>query len=88
MTDPLYSGSYQRRAAAVRARAYANPNTLCGRCGRTLAEHKPGDTWDAGHIRDSDPTSPLQPEAASCNRSAGAAMGNRRRIGLQPTRQW
>ena len=88
MADPLYGGDYQRRAAAIRRTAYLNPDTPCGRCGLTLAEHKPGDTWDAGHTRDGDPTSPLRPEAASCNRSAGATLGNRRRQGLEPTRNW
>ena len=83
-----YSGSYARRAAAVRAAAYADPDTGCWRCGLTLAEHGPGATWDAGHVRDGDPTSPLMAEASRCNRSAGAIAGNRRRIGLRPTRNW
>lgn len=83
-----YRGDYDRRARSIRAAANADPSTRCWRCGRTLAEHKPGDTWDAGHIRDGDPTSPLAPEAASCNRSSGAIDGNRRRQGLKPTRQW
>jgi hypothetical protein len=67
--------------------AYADPTTLCARCGLTLAD-KPGDTWDAGHQYDGVPSSPLRPEHSSCNRSAGAALGNRRRIGLRPTRDW
>ncbi len=81
------SGSYQRRARQVRQRANADPTTTCWRCGLTL-DAKPGDTWDAGHLRDGDPTSPLLPEHSSCNRSAGATAGNRRRVGLRPTRDW
>ena len=85
-----YGGSYQLRARAVRAAAYANPLTQCWRCGKTLSEHGPGARWDAGHVRDGDPTSPLAPEAASCNRSAGATLGNVRRQQRQvnPTRRW
>ena len=86
-----YTGDYTRRAAAVRRAAYANPGTRCWRCGRTLDEHKPGDRWDAGHVRDGDPTSPLAPEAASCNRAAGAAVGNARRAEskrLRTSRTW
>jgi len=82
------SGDYQRRAAAVRAAAYADPTTRCWRCGKTLDQHKPGTTWDAGHVIDGSPLSILAAEASSCNRSAGAAMGNRRRKGLTPTRDW
>jgi hypothetical protein len=80
-------GSYQRDAARVRALAYSDPSTRCRRCGLTLAD-KPGDTWDAGHIHDGVPGSPLAPEHSSCNRSAGATEGNRRRLGLKPTRDW
>lgn len=87
MPKPHRAGSYQRRARLVRQTANANPDTRCWRCGQTLAD-KPGDTWDAGHIRDGDPTSPLAAEHSSCNRSAGATAGNRRRQGLTPTRNW
>ena len=83
-----YSGDYQRRARAVRQAAYADPTTRCWRCGRTLVEHGATARWDAGHVRDGDPLSPLAAEASSCNRSAGAAAGNRRRRGLETTRQW
>lgn len=83
-----YSGDYVRRARAVRLAAYADPNCRCWRCGLTLDQHKAGTTWDAGHVRDGDLLSPLLPEASSCNRSAGAAAGNRRRRGLETSRQW
>jgi hypothetical protein len=81
-------GTYTAKAAQVRAQANANPMTRCWRCGRTLDQHGPGNTWDAGHIRSGDPTSPLAAEASSCNRSAGAALGNRQRSGLRTTREW
>lgn len=79
-----HSGDYQARAQAVRDQANANPDTLCWRCRRTLADHPPHTNgkparWTAGHVIDSDPTSPLAPEASTCNFSAGAATGNRRR---------
>lgn len=82
MGKPHRSGSYQRDAARVRRIAYSDPSTTCWRCGLTL-DAKPGDTWDAGHRYDGVPGSPLLPEHSSCNRSAGASMGNRRRVGLR-----
>jgi hypothetical protein len=68
-----YRGNYKVRATAVRNAANADPLTRCWRCGKTLDQHKPGDLWQAGHIRDGDYTSPLLPEARSCNARAGAA---------------
>ena len=84
-----YAGTYQRRAAWVRARARSNPNTRCWRCGEPLATCGPNRngrnrngtpaTWQAGHLVDSDPSSPLAPECSACNASAGATYGNQRR---------
>lgn len=79
-----YRGTYHVAAQRVRATAYADPTTRCWRCGRTLDQHAPHKTgrpatWTAGHIIDSDPTSPLAPEASTCNKSAGATYGNRLR---------
>jgi len=79
-----YAGDYEARARAVREAAYANPSTICWRCGKTLPEHGPTRTgkqqhWQAGHLIDGDPTSPLLPEASSCNAAAGVARLNRRR---------
>ncbi len=81
---PHHSGTYQRRAANVRAAANLDPDTRCWRCRRTLDQHEPHRNgtparWTAGHIRDGDPTSPLAPEASTCNYSAGARTGNARR---------
>lgn len=81
---PHHSGDYQRRAAAVRAAANRDPATVCWRCRLTLAQHEPHPngkpaTWTAGHVIDSDPSSPLMPEASTCNYSAGASAGNTRR---------
>ncbi len=81
---PHYQGDYQVRARAVRQAAMLNPLTRCWRCGLTLAEHLPHRTgspatWQAGHVIDSDPTSPLVAEASTCNKSAGASYGNAKR---------
>lgn len=81
---PQYRGDYQRRARAIRDAANANPNTTCWRCGLVLsahANHRNGrpPTWHAGHIIDSDPNSPLAPEASTCNTAAGAVYGNQKR---------
>jgi hypothetical protein len=93
-----YAGDYKRRAQAVRDAANADPATrcmspVCVAGNGTLAQHprtRTGErpTWDAGHVRDGDPMSPLQPEVSTCNRSAGARLGNRRRGGLHLTHQW
>lgn len=79
-----HQGSYHRRAAVVRARAYADPTTRCWRCGLTLAEHprhKAGTParWTAGHVIDGQVDGPLAPEASTCNASAGATYGNAKR---------
>ena len=74
---PHHSGTYYRRAKHLRAAANANPNTRCWRCGRTLPEHEPHTTgrpatWHAGHVIPGDPSSPLLPEASTCNQEAAA----------------
>lgn len=79
-----YRGGYHVNSAKVRAQANADPLTRCWRCGRLLPEHQPHRNgkparWTAGHLRDSDPTSPLLPEASTCNLKAGATYGNRLR---------
>lgn len=85
-----YRGSYDTRAKRVRDLAYGDPATTCWRCGRTLAQARASDpdvTWHAGHVFDGDPNSPLMPEHSSCNQSAGAKAGHKRRE-LNPSRRW
>ncbi len=88
-----HRGSHQVRARAIVAAANADPTTKCGRCGKTLAEHRPhrngtAARWDAGHVHDGQVGGPLRPEASTCNRSAGASKGNQLRRGLKTTRDW
>ena len=91
-----YAGDYRTRQRYLIAAANSNPSTICWRCRRTLAEHPPHKDgrrpfWTAGHLRDSDPTSPLLPEASTCNFKAGAVFGNRkrsRRNGNPTSRRW
>lgn len=86
MSNPaLRSGSYRRRAVAVVAAAYADPSSRCWRCGRTLGEEQarePGRavSWQAGHVVDSDPWSPLAAEHSTCNARAGQVLGQRRGV--------
>ena len=81
-----YRGDYHRRAAAVRAAANADPDTVCWRCGLGA---RPGDPWEAGHLHDGDPLAPLAPEHRSCNRAAGARLANeRRKPKPNPSRRW
>jgi hypothetical protein len=82
-TKPHHAGSYASRAAKVRAYAYADPDTRCWRCGKTLDQHRHRDgspaVWNAGHVIDGQVGGLLMPEASSCNKSAGATYRNRTR---------
>jgi hypothetical protein len=77
-----WRGSHPRRAKAVTSAAYANPNTLCWRCGKVLdhPDHRYRDgrpsVWHADHVDDTDPRSALMASASLCNETAG---GVRRR---------
>ena len=85
-----YKGSYARRAALVRAAAYANPATVCRRCGLTLEQirrRNPKATWDAGHVIDGMVDGPLAAECSRCNRSAGAIARNNA-IAEPTSRRW
>lgn len=93
MTGPHHRGQYQQAAARVRARAYANPDTRCWRCGLRLHDHAPHRNgtparWTAGHVIDGLVGGPLLPESSTCNTSAGAAYGNRRRRPIPTSRPW
>jgi hypothetical protein len=63
-----HRGTFAARGRLVRAMAQADSTTRCWRCG-ALAD--PGDPWQAGHVRDGDPSSPLAAEHRSCNARAG-----------------
>lgn len=81
---PHHSGAYRHEARLVRAQANADPMTRCWRCGKTLAQHPRHKTgrapyWTAGHVVDSQRGGRLAPEVSTCNFSAGATTGNRRR---------
>lgn len=77
---PHHRGAHQARARKLTAWAYANPDTPCGRCGKTLGQHPPGDRWEAGHVIDGQVDGPLRPEARSCNRRAAAERTNALRL--------
>lgn len=89
-----YANPATRCMASCTCSATTIDHCTCGRaCGKTLAQHPPTKTgkppsWDAGHARSGDPSSPLRTEVAGCNRRNGASEGNRRRLKLIPTRQW
>jgi hypothetical protein len=88
-----HRGTHQARARAITTAANANPHTRCWRCGRTLEAHPPHRNgrpayWTAGHTTDGQTNGQLLPEASTCNYSAGATAGNRRRNGLHTTRTW
>ena len=61
---------------------------MCPRCRKII---QPGESWDMGHEHDlvlgGNPAGRMTPEHSSCNRSAGARVGNatrrraRRRLG-------
>lgn len=86
MAKPLhYQGSYHVRARRVREQAAADPLTRCWRCDRTLDQHPKGARWTAGHLTDGEVGGMLLPEASTCNYSAGASAGNRKRTGTTAT---
>ena len=83
-----HQGPHARLSAIARAHYNASPDTRCARCGGLA---RAGDPWQAGHPHDGIPLTrwtDYQPEHASCNQSAGAAVGNRRRKGLETTIDW
>lgn len=72
-----HRGDYQRRAAHVRAVAYADPTTRCWRCGLTLSQRRrthPRSRWTAGHLHDGEVGGPLAPECSWCNYSSGSRL--------------
>ena len=71
-----HKGSYHVQSRHVRTLAYANPSTLCWRCGKTLPEHGPRARWTAGHVIDGQIGGELRPEASTCNYAAGAQLIN------------
>lgn len=73
-TERGYGSEHQRTRASWR-QAVAAGEVACARCGRLIV---PGAPWDLGHV-DGDRSRYWGPEHRRCNRSAGAAMGNRRR---------
>lgn len=87
------------RARRVVADAIVDPSTVCWRCGRALDDHPPHPDgsparWQAGHLVDGDPMSPLAAEASTCNLRAGGRLGRvrqlaaNRRAELNPSRRW
>ena len=85
----LRMGTYHRRSMKVRQAARTDPTTKCWRCGRTYAEAvrlwgQKGAAWQAGHVIDSNPRSPLAPEHARCNTAAGGKLRWQRRRKASP----
>lgn len=94
MTPRHYQGDYQTRRK--RLLATITQHSICWRCGRTLDAHPAHRNgrrpyWTAGHVRDSDPSSPLALEASTCNYAAGGrlkAERAKRRNGNPTSRRW
>lgn len=57
------------------AHSVSQGRVRCARCGEVI---ELGDLWDLDHV-DGDKSRYLGPSHRSCNRSAGASKGNRRR---------
>ena len=86
-----WTADYRRRRRLLLATA--TPRSRCRRCGQTIDQHKPHTNgrpayWQAGHLVDGDPSSPLALEASTCNLSAGGKLGasrlNQRREPVSP----
>jgi hypothetical protein len=72
MKQAHHRGTYHRRSLALVAQAYANPDTRCAYCGKTLAQHPRTRTgrlprWSAGHVVKGQVDGALVPEVLSCN---------------------
>ena len=89
---PWHSGDYQARQRALMRTVRST--SRCWRCGRLLHEHRPhkdgrSPFWTAGHIVDSDRSSPLALEASTCNFEAGGKLRHRKQRNGNPTsRRW
>lgn len=87
---PHHRGRHHVESRHIRDQAYANPNTRCWRCGRTLTqvreETNPDATWDAGHV--GGPDGPRAPECSPCNRADGARTTNAKRTAPRRSRTW
>lgn len=73
-TERGYGAAHQRLRAQW-APKVATGTVRCARCHKLI---RPDDLWDLGH-HDRDRSQYQGPEHRSCNRSAGARKGNRRR---------
>jgi hypothetical protein len=80
-----YQGDYAVRAGRVRRSADADPLTRCWRCGELA---RVDDPWQAGHVFDGDPDSPLMPEHRSCNVRAGVRITHAHRQLPKASRRW
>lgn len=69
-----YHGDYRSRATEIVRAANNDPATVCWRCGQPA---RPLDPWQAGHLIDSHPDSPLAAEHRSCNARAGGGSKGR-----------
>lgn len=84
---PHHRGDHDRLSRAARRAWNADPTTRCAHCGLTLAEgiqcYGPERArWEADHRvpgRIARSVADYQPAHATCNRSHGAAHGNRLR---------
>ena len=83
------SGAADQRARATLAALVASGSATCYRCGQPI---HPTDQWDTDHpdplITGGNPAGPVTPSHASCNRSHGAAIGNRARRGRTRPEKW
>jgi hypothetical protein len=94
LRKPWHSGTYAtRRRALFRT---IRPESTCWRCGLLLDQHQPHKDgrlafWTAGHVIDSDVTSPLALEASTCNFKHGGKLRHvlaRRGNGNPTSRRW
>lgn len=66
-----YNGAHKRTRKAW-APLVATGQVNCWRCNKPIEQ---GSRWDVGHV----PNAASRPEHMTCNRSAGAIEGNRKR---------
>lgn len=80
--DRGYGIAHKRQRAAWEPKVKRG-DVRCARCGERITLDQ---AWDLGHSDDR--TVWTGPEHATCNRRAGAAVGNAARKGLKHSRVW
>ena len=74
--------TFRKAGVVIRARANADPSTVCPTCGLTLAQRRrthPTAIWDCDHVIPGSLAAGLRARCSTCNRADGARITNTKR---------